>query len=246
MSKRRGAITLVVAAVAVTAGLFASASNSAPQPPSCGFVWGCLVALTATGPTPGALTMYAEGNVRFYDGDSATHTVVFANGRCSLTDQPGSGSLGCDDPFMFYAGTYAYTVDGKFSGTVITTPLPRSVTLTARTHTIRRSTRLTLRGQVHRSNPGSSPPPPVTVLARRNSSQPFEPVATVRTRGSHQTTNGWKLVVRPEASTTYVAEVTTQRLCYFPASRCAHPQGQVWTNARSRPLTVRIRQEGQK
>jgi len=245
MNKRLGAIATVVVGVATTAGLFASASKSAPQPPNCGYFWGCLVALTATGPTPGALTMYAEGNVRFYDGDSATHTVVFANGLCSLTIHPGSGSLGCN-PFMVYVGSYAYTVDGKFHGVVVTTPLPRSVTLTARSHTIPDGTRLTLRGQVHRRSPGAAPPPPVVVLARHNNGQPFEPVATVHTRGAHRTTYGWKLVVRPNASTTYVAEVTAQRRCYYPASRCAHPQGQVWANAKSRPLTVRIRQEGPK
>jgi len=240
MNKRLATLAILVAAVAAAAGLFASASNSAPQPPNCGYVWGCLVGLTATGPSPGTLTMYAKGNVRFTSRDSATHKVVFANGLCSFTVDPGHGSHGCNDLFMFYAGSYAYTVDGKFHGTVVTTPLPRSVTLTARSHTIRGGTRLTLRGQVHRSNPDSAPPPPVIVLARHNSSQPFEPVATVRTRGSHQLTYVWRLDVQPEAATTYIAEVTAQRLCYV-ASRCAQPQGQVWANAKSNPFTVRIR-----
>ncbi|HJQ49260.1 MAG TPA: hypothetical protein VJ838_01965 [Gaiellaceae bacterium] len=246
MNKRFGTMAIVVATVAAAAGLFANASNSAPQPPNCGFVWGCLVTLTATGPSPDTLTMHAEGNLRFVTQDSVTHTVVFANGLCSFTLDPGSGSHGCNDPFMFYAGSYAYTVDGKFQGTVVTTPLRRSVTLTARSHTIRGRTRLTLRGRVHRSDPGTSPPPPVVVLARHNSSQPFALVATVRTRGSRRITYRWKLDVQPQAATTYIAEVTAQRLCYFPRSRCADPQGQVWADARSRPFTVRIRHGVQK
>src|SRR5262249_38158412 len=52
---------------------------------------------------------------------------------------------------------------------------------------------------------------------------------------------GWKLNVMPDVTTTYIAEVTGQRLCYFPASRCAQPQGQLWANPKSRPFTVRIR-----
>ncbi len=69
----------------------------------------------------------------------------------------------------------------------------------------------------------------------------------VRTKGPqtpHRTTYRWKLIVRPSAATTYIAEVTAQRLCFFPASRCAHAHGQVWANAKTRPFTVRIRQEG--
>jgi hypothetical protein len=133
---------------------------------------------------------------------------------------------------------------GRFPGTAVTTPLPRSVTLMARRHVIRAGTRLTLHGQVVRSNTGSAPPPPVLVLARHNSKQPFEPVATVRTGNSHQATYRWKLDVQQHVATTYIAGVTAQRPCYYPASRCAHPQGQVWANADSRPFAVRIRQRG--
>ena len=187
--------------------------------------------------------MYALGRVHFYNQDSGPHTVVFANGLCSLTVTAGEvGPVGCSSSFMLYAGTYAYTVDGKFPGTVITTPLSRSVSLTARGHTIRAGTGLTVHGHVTRSNTGAAPPPPVIVLARHNSGQPFEPVATVRTKGDHEAVYGWKLDVHPEVATTYIAEVTAQRLCYYPASRCAHPQGQVWANAKSRPFTVRGRQ----
>jgi hypothetical protein len=182
--------------------------------------------------------------------DSVSHTVVFNNG-CSLTLTPGAGLYaygnavspywGCHNHSSYYVGSYAYAVDGKFHGTLVTTPQPRSVTLTARTHTTRTGTRLTLHGLVTLDDRGESPPAPVIVLARHNSTQPFQPIATVRTRGSHEPEYGWTLSVRPRVTTTYIAEVTGQRLCYFPASRCAQPQGQFWANPKSSPFTVRIR-----
>lgn len=246
MNKRIGAMAVAFAALSAAAGLLAGASSGAPQPPNCDIPWGCLVQLTATGPSPRTLTMHALGNVHFTSGDLEAHKVVFANGLCSLTVHPGTGPQGCTGAvFMEYAGVYGYTVDGTSKGKVVTTPLPRAVSLTARTHTIRGGTRLAIHGEVVRRNTctwwSCAPPPPVVVLARHDSRQPFKPIATVRTRGARRVTYGWKLVVRPETGTTYVAEVTMQRVCYFPASRCAHPQGQVWANARSRPFAIRIR-----
>jgi hypothetical protein len=133
-------------------------------------------------------------------------------------------------------------VDGKFHGTLVTTPQPRSVTLTARTHTTRTGTRLTLHGQVVWTEWQNSPPAPVVVLARHNGKHRFEPMATVLPRNVGPVgAYAWKLSVRPRVTTTYIAEVTGQRLCYFPASRCAQPQGQFWANPKSSPFTVRIR-----
>jgi hypothetical protein len=177
-----------------------------------------------------------------------SHTVVFANGRCSLTLTPGEGfhkyvdrvspDWSCNS-LSFYAGRYGYAEDDKFPGTVITTPLRRSVTLTARTQTTR-GTRLTLHGQVIWTEWQNSPPAPVVVLARHNRKHPFEPIATVHTRNVGPVgAYAWKLTVRPNVTTTYIAAVTGQRFCYFPASRCAHPRGQLWVNPRSRPFTVR-------
>jgi hypothetical protein len=188
--------------------------------------------------------MHAGQVVTFFNEDSATHTVVFANGLCSLTLTPGQGGYNggfCESRFTSLVGSYPYTEDGTFAGTVVTAPWPRSVTLTARTHTIRSGTGLPLQGRVQQSYTGAAPPPPVRVLARRNSKQPFEPVATVRTRGAHQAIYRWKLNVRPAMTTTYIVEVTAQRTCYFPASRCAQPSGPFWTDPKSRPFTVRIR-----
>jgi hypothetical protein len=256
MSKRLGAIALVVAAVAAATGLFASPSNSASNVCPRWWQWhpwmgGCLVTLTATGPSPSRMEMPAGSFLVFANSDSVSHTVVFADGRCSLTLTPGEGfdawarvspKWDCHDNSSFYVGSYAYTVDGKFSGTVVTTPVHRVVTLTARTHTIRGDTRLILHGQVN--PPGwsyrvSDPPGwrdyvSVVVLARHNSKHPFRPIATLNPGlmkkelvGSYQR---WRLTVHPGATTTYIAKVTSQL-----------PQGQIWTNAKSRPFTVRIR-----
>jgi len=244
MNKRLGAIAVVVAAIAGAGGLFARPSHGAGQPGKCDPVFGCPVALTDTGPVPSSLEMGALQTARFSNTGSVSHTVVFANGLCSLTVAPGTGPTdgkACENSFMAFVGTYSYTVDGKFPGTVITAPLGRSVSLTARTHTIRDGKRLILNGQVTRGIAGTAPPPPVIVLARRVGTQPFELLATVRTKASPQGAYGWKFSVRPDVPTTYIARVTAQRLCYYPASRCAHPQGQVWANVRSRPFTVRIR-----
>jgi plastocyanin len=244
MNKRFGTIAIVIAAVSGAAALLATPSNGAEAPPKCDPL-GCRVLLTGTGPSPSTLKMSALNGVNFINQDSVSHTVVFANGLCSLTVAPGQRFVGCANRFLAFVGSYAYTVDGKFPGTVVTTPLGRSVSLTARTHTIRGGTRLTLHGEVTQSHTGSAPPPPVVVLARHNGAQPFEPVATVRTRGSHQATYGWKLTVQPNVPTIYIAKVSAQRLCYSPASQCAHPQGQAWANAKSRPFTVRIQHRTQ-
>lgn len=253
MKKRLAEIAVFVPALAVAAGLFASPSNSASSgcPPPANWMLqlpgahGCLVSLTATGPSPSRVSMPAGWRLVVFNTDSVSHTVVFANGLCSVSLRPGDARVlwGCNSNsvYAFYAGSYSYTVDGKFSGTVVTTAERRSVTLSARTHTIRGGSRLTLHGLVTLDARGESPPAPVIVLARHNSTQPFQPIATVRTRGSHQPMYGWKLSVRPNVTTTYIAEVTGQRLCYFPASRCAQPQGQFWANPKSSPFTVRIR-----
>jgi hypothetical protein len=193
--------------------------------------------------------MHAGQAVDFSNQDSVTHTVVFANGLCSVTLPPGAGGYHyrgdggfCDN--AFYPGRYPYMVDGKFPGTVVTVPVRRSVTLTARTHTIRGGTRLTLHGQVDppgRKYPVSNPPGwrtnvSVIVLARHNRDHPYRPIATVNpglmAKDPGNWRQDWTLTVQPGQTTTYIGEVTAQL-----------PQGQIfWANAKSRPFTVRIRQ----
>jgi len=239
MNKRFGALALLVAAAAATAGLLASTSNSAVNTPYCK-VPICLVSLTGAGPQPSNVRMYAAQALEFLNEDSAPHTVVFANGLCSLTVTP-SRDLGCSDPATAYVGSYAYTVDGKSAGTVVTAPLRRSVSLTARTHSIRGGTRLALHGQVSVHCPGDCFAPSgrhhtsVVVLAGNDSTHSFRPVARVHPRYVAKVPGSWTLTVQPNATTTYIAKVTGQL-----------PHGQIWTTARSRPFTVRIPQAGRR
>jgi hypothetical protein len=188
MKKRLGATAIAIAAVAATAGLFASPSNGTPS--GCSRPFACSVSLTATGPSPSRLTAPAASYLRFDNMDSVTHTVVFANGLCSITLNPGEqGGPGavvngvqhpaCMDNFTFFVGDYPYTVDGKFAGTVVTTPLRRVVTLTARTHVIRRGTSLTLHGRVSWFNYNPLLPREqfrVVVLSRHDGRHAFEPM----------------------------------------------------------------------
>jgi hypothetical protein len=247
MNKRFGALALLVAAVAAAAGLFASPSNSAANHSTGAYcqIPYCLVSLTATGPSPSTVKMHAATDLDFVNNDSVNHTVVFANGLCSITVTPGESEGGgfgayCEDNFTRYAGSYAYTVDGTFPGMAVTTPLRRVVTLIARTHDIRGGTRLRLGGRVNFSCPGpcfangGTDYTSVTVLARDGSKHPFRPIATVSPRcrpGVRCSLSGrWKLTVQPAGTTTYIAKVTGQL-----------PQGRIWTDAKSRPFTVRIR-----
>jgi hypothetical protein len=195
--------------------------------------------------------MGASAYLDFHNTDSVTHTVVFANGRCTVSVPPGY-DLGpgndivypgqqsvpltdCGDNFPFYVGSYGYTVDGKFTGTVETVPLRRFVTLTARTHHLRRGRRLTLRGKVTwgtQEGVLTDAPFPVIVLARYTPGRPFEPVASVAVKRGASGFS-WEVKVRPGVTTTYIAEVTGQL-----------PKGQVWTQARSRSFTVRFGHHG--
>jgi hypothetical protein len=252
MNKRLGATAIVIAAVAAAAGLFASPSISAQNHPAsewCTIPIGCTVALTGAGPSPSTLRMVAAGFMSFDNTDSVTHKVVFAKGLCSLTlipgeqGGPGSGSFGCgSDNFPYYVGRYPYTLDGRLSGTIVTTPWPSSLTLTARTHTVPRGARLSLHVRVLSPYAGGPDPKekdfrlPVIVLGRHTTKQPFEPVATVLVPGWTATVSqgeieyAWKLKVRPAVTTTYIAK-STGRL----------RGGQIWAKARSRPFTVRVR-----
>jgi plastocyanin len=209
-----------------------------------GYISAHPVSLTATGPVPSTLKLRGGEYMLFDNKDSVTHTVVFANGLCSLTLAPGEqagpgNEVGPDNPncknnFTFVVGSYAYSVDRKFPGTVETSPAYRSVTLTARTHRIRRGARLMLHGQVMWDNNATSlatkAPFPVIVLARYAGSHAFKAIATVTMRGVVDVRDVWHLKVRPGVATTYIAEVNGQL-----------PGGQIWKQATSHPFTVRMR-----
>lgn len=230
---------LLIAKVALVGVLAALAFPS----DGSGYVNSHSVSLTAAGPSPSTLSMQAGSFMLFGNTDSVTHTVVFANGLCSLTVAPGeavgpgdsvngSQHAGCNDNFPFYVGSYAYTVDGKTTGTVDTVPASRSVTLTARTRRIRRGERLTLHGRVFWNNQccdlTTKVPFPVSILRRYGPGQPFKQIAVLAVRKG---ADGyvWRLHVKPGVTTTYIAEANGQL-----------PEGRIWAPARSRSFTVRI------
>jgi hypothetical protein len=220
---------------AVAAGLFAGPSASSPG--TCVRFY-CSITLAASGPSPSTLTVPATSQLFFENTDSVAHTVVFANGLCSFTVAPQQDSECATNP-TFYVGSYPYTVDGKFAGTVVTRPLRRSVTLTARGHGIRRGTSLTLHGRVSWINyhPWFSQPQfHVIVLRRQNGSQAFKQITTGRLWSSQPNANrsgtvsfSWKRKVHPGDTTTYIAKVVGY-------------EG-VWSAATSRAFTVRIRKD---
>jgi hypothetical protein len=142
------------------------------------------------------------------------------------------------------AGTYYYTTDGKFAGTVHIAGLFRSVTVTARTHTIRLGNRVKLFGRLTLGNQGTPFCAPdggedgrdvMRVLARHDRSQPFKRIAMFPIGGPPQSkkavdnrcTYTWQRKVRPGQPTTYIAG-TFGRL-------------HVFKRATSRPFTVRVR-----
>ena len=188
------------------------------------------LALTASGPVPIVLTVPAGEYPTWINKDQVTHTVVFANGLCSLQVAPGE-IKGCDNGFSEVVGRYPYTVDETVQASIVVVPEPRTVTLTARSHRIQRGARLTLHGQVTvpiLSPPAPPLPQPVTVLARQDSRHPFRRIAVVVAR-PHGWQLLWHLHVRPRATTTYIAEATSQ-----PTG------GQFWQQARSRPFRVLV------
>ena len=105
------------------------------------------ISLTPSGPSPSVLHLTVGGGYLFWiNQDQVTHTVTFANGQCSFQLAPGArGNCGDDFP-LASAGEYPYTVDGTVQASVIVTLNPRTVTLTARRHTIKRDGRLLLHG----------------------------------------------------------------------------------------------------
>jgi hypothetical protein len=188
------------------------------------------IALTPTGPSPTVMTIPAGLYPVWGNQDTVTHTVVFANGECSLQLAPGD-IKGCNG-FGFSLGQYAYTVDGKVQASVVVVAEARDVTLHARSHSIRRGAELKLHGELRipiLSPPVRPAPQPVIVLARPDRYHPFRPIKVVsaKTHGWHLQ---WKLRVRPRAHTIYIVKAASQP-----------PEGPFWQNVWSKPLTVVVR-----
>ena len=68
----------------------------------------------------------------FRNTDTVTHTVVFANGSCSIQVAPDTGGQ-CPGELSFprYVGDYAYTVDGTSQAQLVIDAVGRSVSLGA-------------------------------------------------------------------------------------------------------------------
>ena len=138
-------------------------------------------------------------------------------------------------------GTHRYTVDGRFPGTVHVVGLFRSVTLTARSHSIALGRRLTLEGRLTIDNQNApfcfaAYRQVMLVLARHDRSQSFKRIAMFPVRASHRLsrhavndrcTYTWQRNFRPRLSTTYISK--TFGSTYF------------WKAATSRPLTISVR-----
>jgi hypothetical protein len=200
------------------------------------------IELTPTGPSPAVLTIPAGMYPVWFNKDTVTHTVVFANGLCSIQVAPGEYDGQCTNGFGpgRYVGDYAYTVDNTFQASIVTVADGRSVSLAARRHTIRGGSELRLHGRLQDwdlSPPGSGPPQPIIVLGRPDRYHAFRRIAVVQAK-LHQTPRShvhpwgdlvWQLRVRPQTRMIYIAEANSQ-----PSG------GQVWQRAWSRPFKVRV------
>jgi plastocyanin len=202
------------------------------------------VTVTAFGPSPTRVTIEPTDRVFFHNQDSVTHTVNFhTDGSCSLNLSPGEVSA-CVGLWPRDIGNYPYTVDGMFGGVVTVEGFNRSISLTARTHTIRLGHQLRLHGQfTYEVDPdrycptgrGGDSADAVRVLARQNRSHPYRLIAMFPVRAHHTHVpvgdNGctlpWHLTVRPGVRTTYIAEATGL--------------AQFYKQAMSSPYTVLIR-----
>lgn len=202
------------------------------------------VMLTAAGPSPSTARISPYEEVLFVNGDSVAHNVVVRQNKharwtCSLSPagEPPSGSDQCAYRAGFVS-SHPYTVDGQRAGTVVVVGLARSVTLTARTHTIALGRQLTLHGQETRDNQGDpvcyhAPGGTVFLFARHERSQPFKRIAIFsskppknRLATNNRCTYDWQRKVRPGTATTYIVRMTETH--------------RIWRVATSRPFAVRI------
>ncbi len=132
-------------------------------------------------------------------------------------------------------GQYPYTVDGTTQASVVVTPSPRTVTLTARSHTIKRGAHLLLHGTLAYGGFPLPPSPysdmPVIVLARHDRHHPYQRIAMAAEPGKRQPSGyPWQLHVHPKRTTIYIAEANSQP-----------DYGQFWTNATSKPFKAVVK-----
>jgi hypothetical protein len=221
---RRRLIGLLAVLGAVVLGFPAAGSALLGQYP---------ISVTASGPSPSVLNTTAGGRSPVWiNQDQVTHTVTFANGLCSFQVAPGDRA-DCSNDFFVSVGQYPYTVDGTLQASVIVSLNPRTVTLTARRHTIEQGGRLLLHGMLNYAvigPPVFSSRMPVTLLARPDRHHPFRRVAVITKLMTRRSTSSgflWKFYVHPKATTTYIAE--------------ANSSTDFWQPAVSRPFKVVVR-----
>jgi hypothetical protein len=192
------------------------------------------ITLGANGPTPAAATMPAGMYPVWFNHDTVTHTVDFADGLCSVQVAP--GGIGQCAGVAFSVGDHPYTVDGTVLAGVTVIAERRTISLGARRHEIRRGERLTLHGSLQYAYagppiaPGARTSMRLTILARHEPGQPFRAVASVRPGGLEATGYPWRRIIHPRRTTTYLVEANSQAA-----------SGQYWQPARSKPFTVVVR-----
>lgn len=218
-------LTLQFGVIAAVAVLVFPASGSALS--------ARFIQLTASGPSPAALSIPAGQYPLWINNDSRAHTVVFANGLCTLHVAPGAIAQ-CIRGFG--VGAYTYTVDRTAAGTLTVAPESRSVSLAAAKRAIRHGARLTLHGLLsygHGGIPisnGAKTSMRVTLLARPDRRHSFRAVASVRPAALGPKGYPWQRIIRPRRTTIYIVEANSQ-----PSS------GEFWRAARSRPFKVVVR-----
>jgi hypothetical protein len=190
-----------------------------------------LIGLTPAGPAPSVMTVPVGLYPVWTNEDTVSHTVVFANGRCSLQLAPG-GYGQCNNDFIGQVGTYSYTMDGTVQASLVITPEGRAIHLAGKSHTVKSGAQLMLHGELDipiLSPPVPPAPQPVIVLARPDRYHAFRRIRVVMstTRGWHL---HWQLGVRPRTRTIYIAEANFQ------------PKGgQYWDRAWSKSFRVTVR-----
>ena len=228
---RRKRLLVELALVGVLALLVFPGASSALVPTY-------VISLTSSGPSPAVLTTSASyGRLQFDNTDTVTHSIAFANGRCSVDIAP-DAQFDCGR--LPYVGTYAYTIDGTSQGQIVIDPASRRVSLRVKRHAVRLGSTVTLHGTLVEDTLGAPPSPgspqPIIVIARPYRGHPFHRVGVVEATPHWPTKSDpfygerWHLTIHPHAGMTYVAIAS-----YQPKA------GQIWERAVSKPSWVAVR-----
>jgi hypothetical protein len=194
-----------------------------------------VVTLSDSGPSPAVLTMPAGYPLVFSNTDTLKHSVVFADGSCSVEVAAG-GEAQCGGNFYPYVGEYGYAVDGTSKAELVVQAIRRTVSLRNTSTTLRPGSQLTLHGRLRDAQfpfpCDAGEPQPIVVIARPYAGHPFHRVAVVRATQPRSACDKlvWHVRIHPHSSMTYIAIAS-----YQPHG------GRVWQRARSKPLRVHVR-----